>query len=729
VSKDMSASASNGVRSKDWSRRRGMFYGLLLLFSALVAFGAIFLPLYTAQSSLSLEEGRVAAREIVAPRTLTFTSEILTERQRQAAANAVPPIFTPPDTSVARRQLDRLRATLAYITSVRSDTFATLEQKLSDLAALEDIHLDQTTAQGILNLSEQRWQAVQQEAIVVLEQVMRSTIRQDRLEDVRRGIPPLVSLSLPEEQASVVVALVQGFIAPNSFYSEELTEAARKQARDAVTPVERTFIQGETILQRGQVVSETDIEALEQFGLVIPRSRWQDLVAPGALVLLTLFYFFLYLRRDVALLRDLRRLTVITVLFLIFLVVGRALISSDSVIPYLYPLSAFSLVVASLFGTRTALVFSLPLSILYAYDTTSPLDLMLYSLFGGFCGAFALGSARHMTSFFWAAAATSFAEIAIVFSFRLPQSNVDLIEVVTLSGVALVNGIAASSLTVLLQYLLAQFLGLTTALQLMEISRPDHPLLQLILRNAPGTYQHSLQVANLAEQAAEVIGADTLLTRVGSLYHDAGKALNPYFFIENQLPGNPNPHENLDPVASAQTIIRHVHDGLELARKYRLPRRIQDFIAEHHGTMTTSYQYAQAVKAVGGDESKLDENLFCYPGPRPRSRETAILMLADGSEATVRAERPKDEDELHETIKSVVEHRLSTGQLDETNLTLRDLDMIIESFTTTLRGIYHPRLEYPKFEKISPPTRDSTPTVPIISRKTPDTVPDPRLES
>jgi len=249
------------------------------------------------------------------------------------------------------------------------------------------------------------------------------------------------------------------------------------------------------------------------------------------------------------------------------------------------------------------------------------------------------------------------------------------------------------------------------------------------LRNAPGTYQHSLQVSNLAEQAAEIIGADTLLTRVGAIYHDCGKALNPYFFIENQLPGNVNPHDNLDPVTSAQTIIRHVTDGLELSRKHRLPRRIQDFILEHHGTMLTRYQYAKAVDAVDGDESQIDENQFRYPGPRPKSRETAILMLADGSEARVRAERPADESELREVIKSVIEHRLSSGQLDETDLTLRDLDEMIDSFTTTLRGIYHPRLEYPNSKKDSAPKIEEVPTVPIISRKSSDVTTNPGTET
>lgn len=176
-------------------------------------------------------------------------------------------------------------------------------------------------------------------------------------------------------------------------------------------------------------------------------------------------------------------------------------------------------------------------------------------------------------------------------------------------------------------------------------------------------------------------------------------------------------------------IIRHVPDGLELARKYRLPRRIQDFIEEHHGTMITRYQYAKAVEAAGGDDTLVDESEFSYPGPRPKSRETAILMLADGSEARVRAERPPDENALRKVIKSVIEHRLSTGQLDETDLTLRDLDQLIDSFTTTLRGIYHPRIEYPDAKKELPPKVEDVPTVPIISRKTSNISANPPADS
>jgi putative nucleotidyltransferase with HDIG domain len=260
---------------------------------------------------------------------------------------------------------------------------------------------------------------------------------------------------------------------------------------------------------------------------------------------------------------------------------------------------------------------------------------------------------------------------------------------------------------------LGNVLGITTSLQLIELSRPDHPLLQQLLRNAPGTYQHSLQVSNLAEQAARAIGADHLLTRVGALYHDIGKSLRAQFFIENQVSGQ-NVHEQLDPKTSADIILGHVRDGLELARKHRLPAPIRAFISEHHGTMETSYQYHAAVEAANGDASQVNRKDFTYPGPRPRSRETAILMLADGVEAAARAENPESDEAVEKLVRWVFDDRLTRGQLDRTDLTLRDLDTIRNSFTLTLKNIYHPRLRYPQVAEEQraqeqPPVVETTP--------------------
>jgi putative nucleotidyltransferase with HDIG domain len=392
---------------------------------------------------------------------------------------------------------------------------------------------------------------------------------------------------------------------------------------------------------------------------------------------------------------------------LIFLLSARLALPAHAVIPYVFPLAAYGLTIAALFGPELAIVSSLPLVFLVAFGLSDKFDLTIFYLVTSLFGILSLGRARRISSFFRAGAVIAITGAVVVVVYYLPI--VDAAGLATLAGAAVINGLASASLGILLQFFLAQLLGMISPMQLMDLSRPDHPLLQILLQEAPGTYQHSLQVANLAEQAAERIGADPLLTRVGTLYHDVGKTKAPSFFIENQPIGFPNPHDLLPPQDSSQIIQAHVTDGLELGRKHRLPRRIMDFIAEHHGTMLTRYQYFNALNAVDGDKSQVDENAFRYPGPKPCSRETAILMLADGCEARVRAERPEDVGELRKLIKDMVDDRIEFGQLDETNLTFHDLSEIVDSFTATMRGIYHPRVQYPQLE--SGIVEDTTPVL------------------
>jgi putative nucleotidyltransferase with HDIG domain len=218
------------------------------------------------------------------------------------------------------------------------------------------------------------------------------------------------------------------------------------------------------------------------------------------------------------------------------------------------------------------------------------------------------------------------------------------------------------------------------------------------MRKAPGTYHHTLMVANLAEQAAVRIGANALLTRVGAFYHDVGKIARPYMFVENQIDGS-NVHNQLDPQTSAEIIVSHVKDGLELARKYRLPTKVRAFIPEHHGTMRAGFLYQKALERAGGDASKLNESSFRYPGPRPRSKETGLLMLADGAEAAVRAARSTSPEQVAEVIKKVIDDRVAQGQLDECPLTLNELRQARDTFTVTLQGVFHPRLQYPEENK------------------------------
>jgi putative nucleotidyltransferase with HDIG domain len=664
---------------------------------------AVLAPVLEKTRTTALQEGQVATQDYRAPRPISYISEIRTEQRRFAAEQAVQPIYTSPDTRVARRQMEQLRAALAYIQTVRADAYASADQKLADLAALEEVVLSREAAATILSMNDARWQEVQQQALSVLERVMSTSIRPETLGDARGRVPALVSLSFPEDQAAVVADLVKSFTAPNSEYSESLTQDARTRARESVEPITRTFVPGQTVVSQGEVLDAEDIEALQQLGLAQPESSWQDVVSAAMLTVLMASLIVFYARRKPAIAAspDARRITVMAALFLVFLLSARLVISNHTILPYAFPISAYGLTISALFGVEAAVVTSLPLAILAAYGLPNTLEVTIYYLVSTLFGVLALGRARRLVSFAFAGLAVGATGSIIVLVFRLPLPTTDWIGQATLIAAAFFNGLASASITILLHSVLAHLLGMVTPMQLVDLTRPDHPLLRLLLREAPGTYQHSLQVANLAEQAAERIGADALLTRVGSLYHDIGKTANPVFFIENQPPGFINPHEGLQPEESAAVIIRHVTEGLELGRKYRLPQRILDFVLEHHGTGLARYQYFNAVQAAGGDESLVDKARFTYPGPRPQSRETAILMLADGSEARVRAERPGDDEKLREVIKSAVKDRISSGQLDDTKLTLNDLSLIVESFTATLRGVYHPRLTYPRQEQAS----------------------------
>jgi cyclic-di-AMP phosphodiesterase PgpH len=697
------------ARVRQVPARIRLFQIVLLIVVSIISYGALVLPEILRTTAVPLKPGDVSPSDFQAPQPLEYISEVRTEEMRSAAENAVTSIYAPPDPTIARHQIERLRATLQYISLVREDENATPEQKNSDVASLSDIKLKPATIASILDLPAARWETIQQEALSVLEQVMRRTIHEQEVESVQRTVPSLVSLALNEEQAALVSELVTAFVTPNSLLSEDLTKAAKQAARDAVQPVIQQYKAGEIIILRGQIIAPVDFEALQRFGLIEEASPWQDYIGAGALVIMMAAFINLYFsRRHLPFQFEARSLILVALIFILFIVSARLTIPNRTVLPYAFPLAALGLLIATLFGLETGIVFSIALAILVTYNLPNVLDLTPYYLLSSLTGVLVLGNARRVWTFFRAGMATAGAGIAMLLAFRYPFVQMDPIALLQLTGAAIFSGLAASSIALLLQYFLAQTLGLTTALQLIEISRPDFPLLQFFLRNAPGTYQHSLQVANLAEQAAEAIGADALQTRVGALFHDVGKAMNPMFFVENQPQDQVNTHEDLAPNESSEAIISHVNDGILLAHKHRLPRRIDDFILEHHGTMITRYQYNQAVEAVGGDASKVDKEQFRYPGPSPRSRETGLLMLADGSEARARAERPQDEEAIRNIVRSTIEVAQKQGQLDNTQLTLRDLSVITEVFVNILRGTHHPRISYPKE---SPATQDVS-TVP-----------------
>ena len=688
--------AKTPVHNRPTTARFRLLQFTLLVLVSIISYGMLILPLLDS-NAVALQPGEVSPNNFQAPQDLKYISEVRTEEARVQAADAVAPVYTSPDPMSARRQIERLRAALQYITLVRDDENSTPEQKRADIASLSDIQLKPETVDKILELNSARWDVIQQEAQSVLEQVMRRSIRDVDLNSVRDSVPSLVSLSLNEEQAALIAELVRTYVTANSELSPELTEDAKNSAREAVEPRTEEYKAGEIIVLRGQILTDAQIEALQHARLIEEASPWESYAGAAALVVIVAAYVSLYFsRRHLPFLQDARSLIVIAIIFLIFLVGARLVIPNRTVLPYAFPIPAVGLILTTLFSMEAGIVFSIAIALLAPYALPNTLDLMPYYLATSLTGVLVLGSARRVWTFFRAGAAVTGAGIAMLIAFRLPFTQTDGVALLQLTGAAIFIGLASSSLALVLQYFLAQSLGLTTALQLIEISRPDFPLLQFFLRSAPGTYQHSLQVANLAEQAAELIGADALLTRVGAMFHDVGKSLNPMFFIENQPQGEINTHEDIDAAESAAIIIAHIADGVAMARKHKLPRRIDDFILEHHGTMVARYQYNQAIEKAGGDPTKVDIEKFRYPGPRPRSRETALLMLADGSEARARAQRPQTEDDIRKIVLATIESAQKQGQLDNAPLTSRDLSNITDAFVTILRGAYHPRISYPK---------------------------------
>jgi cyclic-di-AMP phosphodiesterase PgpH len=683
----------------------------VLIVTALVAFAALVLPLALSPVALPLAVGDVAPRDLEAPYAVDYISEVRTENARQSAALTVAPVYTLADPSIARGQIESLRGVLLYINTIRADEYATIEEQTTDLLALEEIKLKEEISTTVLTLNDTQWETIQQEALSVLEQVMRNSIRQSDVASVQRSVPSRVSLALTETQAQLVSELARAFIIPNSLYSDDLTEAAQTSARGAVEPIAQSFKAGEMIVSGGQIITSENLEALETLGLIQSEEVWPIYLGAGVLTLtLSIFLWLYFSYRPTKLLNDMRSLISASIFFLIFLIGARLIIPNQAIIPYLYPLPAYGLLIATLFGIDAAFVLIFSLSLLTTYGLPNALDLTAYYLISSLISILILGKAQQVWSFLKAGLAVSMAGLAMLLVYWLPSTSTDWVGLATLAAAAAFSGIASASLTLLLQFSLAQILGLTTTLRLLEISRPDTPLLQFLLRTAPGTYQHSLQVANLAEQAAESIGADALLVRVGALFHDVGKTQNPLFFIENQVPGNINTHEDLAPEESAEIIIRHVTDGVALGRKYRLPNRLIDFMREHHGTNITRYQYAQALKDANGDVNKVELEKFRYPGPAPKSRETALLMLADGTEAWARADRPQSEEELRSLVHKMFESVQKSGQLNNTRLTLRDLSIIRESFVSTLRGTLHPRVKYPKERNTS--ASSGVPTIP-----------------
>lgn len=649
-------------------------------------------------SAQAWQVGQVAPQTLFAPYELSYVSAVLTEQAREAAAAQVAPIYTAPDPRIARKQVEALRRTVEAIDRIRQEALP-LEEQVRRWEALSELRaLSPEQRQRLLTLDAERWGRVASEALGLLDQVMREPIREEDRPGVIRQLPHRVSARLTEEEAELVAALVAPLILPNSFLDLEATEAARRQAREAISPRIRRIRAGEAIVRQGDVLDALTLEALQQYGLIPSAAARHLPLARGTVAALGVGVFWLVLFRVIPEIHERpRRLVALLSLYGLFTLGARLLVVFAPGWVWAYPIAGLGMLMATGVGTVPALLLTAIGSVWFGLIADRTPAVLAAALLANWATVVLLHRLERFQALLRAGLAAGLITGLIGLAAMAEAGTLRLVEGTVVLGMGLLSGVLSVTVTLAGFVILGALFDVTTPLHLLELARPTHPLLHQLMLRAPGTYHHTLMVANLAEQAALRIGADPLLARVGALYHDIGKMVRPDLFVENQIDGD-NPHEQMDPRASAQAIMRHVEDGLALARRHRLPRRVRAFIQEHHGTLCVAIPYHRALQEAE-DPSQVERAAFCYKGPRPQSKETAIVMLADGCEAAVRAARPKDPKELERILDRVFQDRIQSGQLDEAPLTMRDLQEIRAAFLQVFQGMFHPRLAYPEIPR------------------------------
>ncbi len=702
-------------RSWTWLRHVLLWTWLAMVTVAVLAFSV--------RGGYDLTVGDVAPQNIRAPRDITFISEILSAQAQGEAARQVEAVYTAPDSNIAREQYRRAREVLVYLRALRDDPYASLEEKRAWMRAVPELSdLPPGVIDALLTLPDSSLSRVQLEFLDLLDKVMRQEeIRQADLALLRRRIPSMVSLELAQDEAAAVEALVSAFIRPNVFYDEEATEDARQAARESVGPVVRTLRAGEVIVREGEVVSALDLEALEQFGLTATARDEENQVSALIFGLLLVGAFRLFMERMAApVLAEGPKEALLILILTFFEGIAWALLRSGELVPYLFPAGAVALLLVTTLGRVPAAGGTIFVGAIGGWVASRSLGMAAMLSLGGVVAMLTLPRYEQTGTLFRSGLLAGLIQGVVVVVFAIDELVLEPVGLTLKVGTTVLGGLLSGGLTIAMLFVLAPLFDLATTFRLTELSRPNHPLLQRLLREAPATFHHVMMVASLAEQAAERIGANALLTRVGAYYHDIGKLSRPYFFAENQQ-GLSNPHERLDPYTSVDILVGHVREGLRLAQKYRLPGRVKAFIAEHHGTMRVSFLYQKAVEAAGGESDLVDESQFRYPGPKPQSRETLLVMLADGCEAAARARRPEMPEELAALVDEIFEARMRDGQMDECPITLRELRVVRDTYIELLRAAYHPRIPYPQRGAVQrevpglPPADEGTEEVPASS--------------
>lgn len=639
--------------------------------------------------TVTFDAGAVADNDIRAPRSVSFVSASLTAAERDRAESAVPDQYAANPAVVATSR-DRLAQAVAAIGRIRGDPTLSREQKVTALQRAPEVSLTAPLAGDAIDTPASEWDAVAREVDNALRGLYAQGIRPEQLEAVKaeasKGLPSAWS----ERQKRLATSLVRQFLEPNVTIDAAATASARQAARSAVAPVQVQVVAGEVVVRSGSVVSALDVEKLQALGLADQGVDWQGTLGLVLWALLVAAVLGLFVERYAPdAWADDRKLALVVLTMLAATVATRALVPGHTLLIYFLPFAAAAMTLAVLVSAHAAIATQVAAS-LHAGIMSGQVETVAYVLVPALLGLVAVRRARTAREFALGAVFVAIGNLGVIAAFTLLGRGTDPLGAAQLTVAGLASGAASGLLAFAGMAMLGHVIGITTVFELRELADPNHPLLRQLLLRTPGTYHHSLLVANLSERAAELIGADPLVARVGAYYHDIGKMRNPSAFIENQT--GTNPHDELDPLVSAGIVAAHIRDGIALADRYHLPAVIRDIIPGHHGTSVVKY-FFQIAQQRG---QKPDESAFRYPGPRPKTREAGIVSLADGVEASVRSLAEKNPETIRAMVDKIVDERIADGQLDECDLTLRDVQRIKDAFCELLLGVYHERIPYPE---------------------------------
>lgn len=644
---------------------------------------------------VALRVGVVSPVDVASPRTVEYRDPEQAAALREAARLAVPPVVRrdPDQIVVAQTEVSRRFDALA---SARSAPAPSLEERIA--RARQTVgDMPEPALVAAMELDARTFSDVRAFSLQAIRQVMSEEILPGGEEAARgRARAILRTFPLRGRALTLASAAVLPAVRPSVVVDVEATERRRREAEASVVPPVERILQDQVIVRRGEVVTPADFRRLEAVGLVGAPLAARTLTGIALVVMLLLGIVALYLARYQPQIWGSERH-----LLLLAIVIGTTGALTPVVAArfsgYLMPVAAGPMVIAILLNPRLALFAAAALSLFAGLVAEQSLGIAIISFVGGVMGVYTIKSVHHRSDLAYAGLQVGAANVAAIAAFGL-SANLPLYPQLLGDAVTgALNGVLAGVITIGVLPYLENLFRMVTPIKLLELSDPSHPLLRRLQLEATGTYHHSVMVANLAEVACEAIGANGLLARVGAYYHDVGKLRRPVFFIENQM-GVENPHDTMAPSLSALTVSAHVRDGLAYAREYRLPEAIAAFIPEHHGTMLIQYFYSRAKQ-----RGEAREDPFRYPGPKPRTREAAVVMLADSVEAAARALSRPTPDRVEQVVRRLIRERLEDGQLDECDLTFRDLGRIAEAFVRILSPMFHPRLDYPDAEAVSRP--------------------------